>query len=109
MPLIYPAVRKVATALYPEAVRWGSALDDHAGFKALWLQFDHILPNARGGATSLENMVVACAPCNYARMNYTLDEAGLLDPRTIAPEPLAGFGTWDGLVKLLSAKSVGNM
>ncbi|MCX6971643.1 MAG: HNH endonuclease [Verrucomicrobia bacterium] len=53
----------------------------------------HLLPHARGGTNDLENIVITCAPCNYARMNHTLEEVGLIDPRT--REPIKS--TWDGL------------
>lgn len=102
VPLVYPAVRKAACALYPDVVRWGLASEDHAGFKALWLQFDHLVPNSRGGESTLENMVVTCAPCNYSRMDYTLEEAGIEDPRTLPPLRLwDGHGSWNGLIALL--------
>jgi len=35
--------------------------------------------HSRGGDNSFENMVITCAPCNYARMEFTLEELGLLD------------------------------
>jgi 5-methylcytosine-specific restriction endonuclease McrA len=59
----------------------------------MWLQYDHLLPHARGGTNDLGNIVITCAPCNFARMNYTLEEIGLLDPRT--REPVRS--DWDGL------------
>ena len=31
------------------------------------LQYDHVLPVARGGATTVENLQVLCAPCNRAK------------------------------------------
>lgn len=31
------------------------------------LTFDHIIPRSRGGVTSWENIVTACAPCNLAK------------------------------------------
>ena len=60
---------------------------------AMWAQYDHILPYARGGTSNLDNIVVACAPCNFGRMNYTLEEVGLTDPRL--REPVRS--TWGGL------------
>ena len=59
----------------------------------MWMQFDHILPHARGGDNSIENMVITCAPCNFGRMKYTLAEMGLADPRMRPVEKI----DWDGL------------
>ncbi len=102
VPLVDPLVRKLASKLYPDVVQWGTSEVDHSGFKALWLQFDHIVPNGRGGETTLENMVITCAPCNYGRMDYTLAEAGLLDPRAVPPPKLPEeFHDWDGLISFI--------
>src|SRR5215216_3398976 len=31
---------------YPSALRWGDRnVDQHAGFQAMWLQYDHLLPH----------------------------------------------------------------
>ena len=87
-------VRTLIHRTYPEALPWGTSnLTQHAGFQALWLQYDHLLPHARGGGNSLDNMIIACAPCNNGRSNLTLEEVGLIDPRT--REQVRS--TWDGL------------
>jgi len=65
----------------------------HRAFQALWVQYDHLLPHARGGDNSLDNMVITCAPCNFGRGDYTLEKMGLNDPRTRDPVR----STWDGL------------
>jgi 5-methylcytosine-specific restriction endonuclease McrA len=59
----------------------------------MWVQFDHLLPHCRGGDNSLDNMVITCAPCNFGRMQYTLDEVGLINPLTREPVRTS----WDGL------------
>lgn len=64
----------------------------------MWLQYDHIVPHARGGDNSIGNVVVTCAPCNYARMDYTLDELGLENPLSREPRQ----SNWDGLERVLS-------
>lgn len=99
IPVIREEVRKYLRTRYPEALRWGSRnVDQHVGFQALWLQYDHVLPHARGGSNSLENMLIACAACNYGRMQYTLEEVGFA--------PIASFkpirSSWDGLERVLS-------
>lgn len=97
--IIRAEVRDLVRRAYPDAVRWGDRnRDQHCGFQALWLQYDHVVPWARGGTSEFANMIVTCAPCNNGRSNLTLDEAGLLDPRLREPiHPL-----WDGLERFVA-------
>ena len=98
VPLIRKEVRERMHAAYPQALPWGSTnASQHAGFQALWLQYDHLVPHARGGGNALENILVTCAPCNYGRSNLTLLEVGVSDPRERAPVR----STWDGLERFL--------
>jgi hypothetical protein len=98
IPLVTAEVRKALTAAYPEAARWGAKDPlQHAALLSMWLQFDHVLPHSRGGDNSLSNIVVTCAGCNYGRMQYTLEEVGVLDPRLTPPMKT----DWDGLQRLL--------
>jgi 5-methylcytosine-specific restriction endonuclease McrA len=41
------------------------------------LTFDHVIPRSRGGRTTWENIVTACAPCNLAKGGRTPREAGV--------------------------------
>lgn len=102
IPVIRPEVRNRLRSLYPDALPWSakSNKDAHPAFQAMWAQYDHVLPHARGGNNDLANLIVSCAPCNFARMNYTLEEAGLADPRL--SEPI--HSAWDGLERLLTAR-----
>ncbi|MDF2231392.1 HNH endonuclease signature motif containing protein [Albimonas sp. CAU 1670] len=101
MPVIRPQVRARLHALYPDAARWGPRdREQHAALQCMWLQYDHVLPNSRGGDSSPENVVVTCAPCNFGRGNWTVAEVGIADPRDRAPGPVEG---WDGLDRLLEA------
>jgi 5-methylcytosine-specific restriction endonuclease McrA len=94
IPVIRREVRERIRRVYPDALPWGRTnVTQHAAFQAMWAQYDHLLPHARGGNNDLNNVVITCAPCNFARMNSTLEEIGLLDPRT--REPLRS--NWDGL------------
>ena len=98
IPVIPAAVRTRMAAAYPDALPWGNSnATQHAAFQVMWLQYDHIIPYARGGASSLENMVVACAGCNYSRMNWTLEEVGMLNPR--CRDPVRSL--WDGLMRFV--------
>lgn len=94
IPVISSDVRKRMTSAYPEALPWGRSNDSqHAAFQVMWLQFDHVVPHARGGDNSPGNVVVACAGCNFAKMNWTVEELGLEDPR----ERPVTRSLWDGL------------
>jgi 5-methylcytosine-specific restriction endonuclease McrA len=103
MPVIRHEIRNRLRKLYPGTLRWSakSNFECHAAFQAMWAQYDHILPHARGGTNDLANIVITCAPCNFARMNYTLEEVGLADPRM--REPITS--TWDGLERLSRCKT----
>lgn len=39
-----------------------------------WMDADHLLPKAKGGLDTLENMVPACKACNCAKGLKTLEE-----------------------------------
>lgn len=102
-PLISPEVRNEFRRHYPEAAYWGPTnVTCHAAFQCMWLQFDHVLPHARGGDNSIENVVPTCAGCNYGRVSMTLAEVGLLDPRTLPPKE----ANWDGLERVLRRASL---
>lgn len=106
IPLVRAEVRKELTRLYPEEARWTSTKvqDQHRGLQALWLQYDHVVVHSRGGETSMSNIVVACAACNYGRERYMLAEVGFRDPRIHVRLPTwSNRTTWDGLERLLPA------
>ena len=94
IPVIRGTIRRRIRAIYPDALPWGRTNPtQHAAFQAMWVQYDHLLAHARGGNNSLENMVVTCAPCNFGRTDYILDEVGLANP--LLREPVRS--SWDGL------------
>lgn len=41
------------------------------------LTFDHVVPRSRGGKTTWENVITACAPCNLRKANKTLKQVGM--------------------------------
>jgi 5-methylcytosine-specific restriction endonuclease McrA len=94
IPVIRPEVRRRIRKHYADALPWGrSNASQHAAFQAMWVQYDHVVPHSRGGGSDLDNLVIACAPCNFGRMEYALEEVGLIDPRERAPIRSA----WSGL------------
>lgn len=55
--------------------------------------FEHVVPKARGGRTTWENIVVACIPCNQKKGNRTPEEAGMkLRSKPVRPKSLPGMG-----------------
>jgi 5-methylcytosine-specific restriction endonuclease McrA len=101
IPVISQVIRKIIHNMFPTAVPWGKRnADQHAAFQAMWLQFDHVLPHSRGGATALNNMVITCAPCNYGRMERTTGELGILNPLSRQRSK----SNWDGLERLIIGK-----
>jgi hypothetical protein len=104
MPLVRAEVRKFLNKLYPQAARWTSTkeTDQHRGLQAMWMQYDHVLVHSRGGFTDLDNLVVACAACNFGRDRYSLEEMRFSDPRIDIRRPSwEGRYTWNGLEMLL--------
>ena len=86
IPVIRKEIRERLRKLYPRLSLWGKTNPEcHAALLATWAQYDHILPHSRGGDNDLRNIVVTCAPCNFGRFSYTLEEVGLADPRTREP------------------------
>jgi hypothetical protein len=97
IPVVRAEVRKYFHDLYPDSVPWGSTNESqHAAFQCMWLQYDHVTPHSAGGKNDISNIVITCAACNYGKMNYTLDELGLLDPRDFQPIQTS----WDGLERI---------
>src|SRR5215212_3864057 len=77
IPVVPVEVRRLLNRVYPDAARWGGRnADQHAALQCMWLQFDHLIPNERGGTSDLENVVVTCASCNFGRMQLTIEEVG---------------------------------
>lgn len=96
--VILPEARKKMMAMLPDAIRWsGPDKGRHAAFYALNAVPDHVIPHAVGGGNDPDNLVTACWPCNFGRMDHSLEEFGLIDPRSRPPV----VDGWDGLCRLL--------
>lgn len=99
IPLVHADIRKIVAKLYPSSVSWDNRYPSkqHAGFQSLWLQFDHVEPWSHGGRSSVENVVISCALCNFGKHDKTLRQLHVEDPRLRPPEPIIGY---DGLEQL---------
>lgn len=98
IPVVLPKTRALIRRAYPEALRWtddNSNAGQHAGFQAMWLVFDHLLPHSRGGTSEPDNVVVACQPCNCGRAQLTLNQVGVAEP--LMRDPVRSM--WDGLMR----------
>jgi len=101
IPVARKDVRQRLSALYPCDVPWGKTnASQHAAFQAIWLQFDHVIPHARGGDNSTGNLVVTCAPCKCGRMDTLLEDADIDDPRS---RPVSR-SEWDGLERIYARR-----
>ncbi|MBB5515644.1 5-methylcytosine-specific restriction endonuclease McrA [Rubricella aquisinus] len=59
------------------------------------MTFDHVIPRARGGRTTWENVVAACSPCNLRKGSKTVKGANMSlrrPPRAPHPEHLRNVG-----------------
>lgn len=97
-PVISKQVILAMSKAYPTEARWSNiASEQHRFFQAMTLQYDHVLPHSRGGESGADNIVITCAACNYGRISWTVEEAGLLDPRN---NPIV-VSDWDGLTTFI--------
>jgi len=95
--VIDPRARRRFSLLLPDAMRWGSTnLSKHACLAVL-ASPDHVLPRGWGGSNDLDNLVTACWPCQFSRMEVRIEECGISDPRDRAPIK----NQWDGLLRVL--------
>ncbi len=58
-----------------------------------WPVADHVIPWNIGGRTNLKNLVSSCAPCNYGKDGYTIQQIGIQNPFTRNPK----IDQWNGL------------
>lgn len=60
------------------------------------LTVDHVVPKSRGGTSSWENVVTACAPCNTRKSDRLPDEIGMhpsQTPRAPTPHEMIAVAT----------------
>lgn len=105
IPVIDADIRKLLHSFYPAAVPWVSSVPEkqHAAFSCFWLQYDHVVPHSHGGRSDEDNVVISCALCNFGKLDYTVKQLNIADPRSRPPQPVE----WDGLERLRRAPSSG--
>ncbi|MCP1336301.1 HNH endonuclease [Futiania mangrovi] len=90
LPSVVSLKEYVRPAEHPAFTRFNVFLRD--GFSCQYcgsvedLTFDHLIPRSRGGRTTWDNVVAACAPCNLRKGNHLAQECGML-PRQWPFEP----------------------
>jgi 5-methylcytosine-specific restriction endonuclease McrA len=90
LPSVVSLKRYVQPAKYPAFTRFNLFLRD--GFLCQYcgsehdLTFDHLIPRSKGGRTTWENVLAACAPCNLRKGQRLAEECGML-PRRQPQQP----------------------
>ncbi len=84
LPSVVSLKTYVKPARYPAFTRFNVFLRDrfacqYCGINhtANDLTFDHVIPRSRGGRTTWENVVTACAPCNLFKGGKLPQQAGM--------------------------------
>lgn len=96
--VVPPKVRTAMRAALPGAIPWTETDGFHGAFYAMSASVDHVVPHSAGGTNEETNLVTACWSCQFGRGAWSLEEVGLLDPRTRPPVK----DGWDGLERLLT-------
>jgi hypothetical protein len=91
-------VRILLHALAPDVVPWGSAnRERHGTLLASWTQCDHLLPWWLDGSATAENLVTACAGCQWGKHHRTLEQVGIESPLNRSPKR----SSWRGLTEFV--------
>lgn len=63
---------------YPTSDRVGAYCSNkfHGSTRSPWA-LDHVVPVSQGGAATLDNLVLACVPCNQHKQDRTPEQAGM--------------------------------
>lgn len=76
----------------------------YCGAKDRALQIEHLVPKARGGSDSVDNLTLACAPCNQRKGHRTAAEFGFPHLQEQARLPLRDAAHVSSLKKALLAQ-----
>lgn len=90
LPSVISLKTYVAPARRPAFTRFNVFLRDNFACQYCGatdeLTFDHVIPRSRGGVTSWENVVAACAPCNLTKGGRFCHEAKMY-PQSVPRMP----------------------
>ena len=67
-------LRKVARRRFAEIVLRDGYACRYCGTTTQFLDVDHVQPLNRGGSSDLDNLALACRPCNVSKGSLLLDE-----------------------------------
>src|SRR6185312_330186 len=76
----------------------------YCGAKDRALQIEHLVPKARGGSDRVDNLTLACAPCNQRKGNRTAAEFGFPHLQAQACLPLRDAAHVSSLKTILLAQ-----
>ena len=88
--LLAERVQAVDPAAFPYHLH-GKMTECHLAFWRDVASCDHLVPVARGGASTLDNLVTACYFCNTMKQSWLVEELGW----QVEDGPVSA---WDGLV-----------
>jgi 5-methylcytosine-specific restriction endonuclease McrA len=74
-------------------------LTTHGIIHISWPVADHVIPWNLGGRTDLNNLVSACAACNYGKDGNTIEQLGIENPFNRPPV----MNGWNGLLDKMRA------
>jgi 5-methylcytosine-specific restriction endonuclease McrA len=81
LPSVVSLKTFIKPARYPAFTRFNVFLRDRFSCQYCGdrndLTFDHLLPRSKGGHTTWENVVTACAPCNLKKGGHQVDEVSM--------------------------------
>jgi len=93
--LLFPGVLRIITQelgdVFPFHSNWKMS-DCHIAYWEMMPTYDHVLPIARGGKNSPENIVTTSQIMNSAKSNFLIDEIGF---KLHAP---GDMNEWDGMI-----------
>jgi len=82
----------------PIFYRGETNLTKHGIIHISWPIADHVIPWNQGGLTVINNLVTACATCNYGKDGYTFEQLGIQNPFNRQPI----VDKWNGLTDKLA-------